>query len=200
MPAIHLCLPRLGTRPWGAWLRPWLGSPKYEPDRSADRPTALRGLGEFPKARVRLAPPHGQQKCTFPSLPSGLLESRDELTITLESRHQKCRLKICNLFPEALQNRGGESLGTSDPQKRVAVAVVKEAGKRGKDGRPLSHRSDRAGPAPVGGGDKKCVILLSGRSEHTNRLLPWARLPRGLFFSHLKRSARFCSFPAPPTL
>lgn len=40
VPAIHHCLPLFSTRPQEAWLRPWLGSPKYELDRSVDRQTA----------------------------------------------------------------------------------------------------------------------------------------------------------------
>lgn len=55
----------------------------------------------------------------------------------------------------------------------------------GEEGRTSRHHTAQtgAGTQPIGGGGEKDVILLSRGSEHTNRLLQWAFLPRGLFFS-----------------
>lgn len=57
----------------------------------------------------------------------------------------------------------------------------------GEEGRTSRHHTAQtgAGTEPIGGGGEKYVILLSGGSEHTNRLLQWAFLPRGLFFLSL---------------
>lgn len=52
--------------------------------------------------------------------------------VTLESRHEPFRLKICSLSPEALQNQEAEPLGRLDRKERV-VAVVKDREQERKD-------------------------------------------------------------------
>ena len=78
------------------------------------------------------------------------------------------------------------------------MAVLKGGEQERKDACPaVTLLRTRAGTEPTHGGDKERAILLSGRSEHTNRPLKDTLLPHELFLPHGKRSASPGYFPAP---